>query len=84
MVRPQDGASFQLRLLGLLHQVVPEKCKVPAALRIVGLGCDVTKRISDGGDFWPNVFPEFFRKPTTDIYYCKSPNFAGQEILEAS
>ena len=28
MVRPQDGASFQLRLLGLLHQVVPEKCKV--------------------------------------------------------
>eukprot|EP00434_Breviolum_minutum_P009105 symbB.v1.2.008020.t1/scaffold498.1/size458234/12 len=27
-VRPQDGASFQLRLLGLLHQVVPEKCKV--------------------------------------------------------
>ena len=41
MVRPQDGASFQLRLLGLLHQVVPEKCKVPSALRNVGLGCDV-------------------------------------------
>ena len=39
-VRPQDGASFQLRLLGLLHQVVPEKCKVPAALRNVGFGCD--------------------------------------------